>query len=263
MIYYIKLIQVFLGGYFMSYVSSGKKTMNPFFNMVSKVGKSTNSKTVTKLGVCAKVFYFLILNIIGILAEFYLVPNNISFMVSIASFILMFVMLLICVKSPSSTPISGSIYSLLQGLAIGWAVTTYASLYDGIIIIALGVTGVVVLSMLMLYACGVITVGHKFRTAISSMFLTIILISLITFISSFFTPVISNTLYGDGIIGTVYALVCTLIITLHLAIDFDNIAKAVEMRSDKMYEWPLAMGLATTIVMLFLRILELISRAKN
>ncbi len=244
--------------------SSMGKTMNPYFKAVSKSKRSVGGKVVTKAGVCAKIFYFFIVNFVGVGLYFAdIIPTQYLMYVSIGGFVLMLISSIISATNPKATPIFGTLYSLVQGFIISWAASYYATAYDGIVFIAAIITAVVVFSMLLLYTFGVIKVGHRFRSVVSSLFLVIIFVSLITMVSSFFTPTLTNLFYGNGITGTIYALVCTLVFVLHLAVDFDNISNAINYRSEKIYEWSLAMGLVTTILMLFLRILELLSRSRN
>ncbi len=244
--------------------NSTSRSMNPYFRAVSKSRRSSSAKSVTKAGVCAKIFYFFFVNFVGMglyLAD--IIPAQYLMYVSIGGFALMLISSIISATSPKSTPIFGTLYSLIQGFVISWAASYYATAYDGIVFIAAIITAVVVFSMLLLYTFGVIKVGHRFRSVVSSLFLVIIFVSLITMISSFFTPTLANLFYGNGITGTIYALVCTLVFVLHLAVDFDNISNAINYRAEKMYEWSLAMGLVTTILMLFLRILELLARSRR
>ncbi len=240
-----------------------RKTMNPYFRAVSKSSRASSSNAVTRGGVCAKIFYFFLINFVGIgiyLAN--LIPKEYESLVAIVGLVVMLITSFVA-ANPKATPIFGTIYSVIQGYLIAWVSVSYATAYEGIVPIAALITGVVVFSMLLLYTFGVIKVGHRFRTILSSMFLVIIFVSLITILSSFFTPTLTNLFYGNGITGTIYAVVCTLVFVLHLAVDFDNISNAINYRAEKMYEWSLAMGLVTTILMLFLRILELLARTKN
>ncbi len=239
------------------------KTMNPFIKTVAKSSPASNVKVVTKGGIAAKIFYFFIINLAGVAIEMSgIIPASANIFISIATLVFVIINGIVCTKNPKATPIFGTIYSLLQGYVIGWVASDYAQYYDGIVPIALGITGVVVFSMLLLYSTGVIKVGHKFRSVVSTLFLTVIITGIIAFVSSLFTPTIVNVLYGNGPIGLIFAIISALIMTLHLAIDFDNISKAVNGGAEKMYEWTLAMGLVTTILMLFLRILEILGRAR-
>ena len=85
--------------------------------------------------------------------------------------------------------------------------------------------------MLLLYCTGIIKVGQKFKAVVSTLFLASIVAGLLVFISSFFTDSISSIVYGNGWIGIGISAASVLIASLHLAVDFDNIAQGVEKKS--------------------------------
>ncbi len=240
------------------------KTKNPYFKAVLNKGPSAGDRVVTKGGVCAKILYFFLVNFAGVAVYMAgVIPQSLQIPIAIGGLIVMLILSIVTAASPKSVPFFGTIYSVIQGYLIAWAAAMYASEYYGIVPLAAVITAAVVLVMLVLYASGIVKVGHRFRGVVSGMFLVIIVVAGITFVSSFFTPMLANALYGDGPIGLIFSVICTLVFVLHLAIDFDNISYAIENRSDKIYEWALAMGLVTTILMLFLRILELLSRTND
>ena len=136
----------------------------------------------------------------------------------------------------------------------------YSKMYSGIVPIALIVTLGVIATMLFLYTSRIIKVGHRFRAILTTLFFSSFLISIIVFISSFFTNALTAIFWGNGPIGIGFSIIFVLISAFYLVIDFDNITNAVNNRCDKSYEWILAFGLVVTILILFVRILSLLAR---
>ncbi len=239
-------------------------TSNPYMRKIIVGGADQGGSFTTYGGVSVKLLFFFLCTGIGV-AFYYIFPFSYQYsdVVLIGAAGIAIVTSIMCYAKPSTTPVAGTIFTLSQGYIVGYVCKMYTYLYYGIVPLALFVTFTVVLAMLILYGTGIIKVGKRFRAVVSTLFFASIMIGLITFISSFFTPVLANLLYGDTIFGLLISIAFVVIATLNLAVDFDNIVYGVKNRTEKKYEWVYAFGLATTVIILFVRILSLIARLKN
>ncbi len=211
-------------------------------------------------GIAIKSIWFWIITLLGVGAFYYLPLEIIGAPVLIAGLATMVICSFAVYIFPSTTPVTGTLYSLMQGYVLAYACTEYAKQYIGIVWIALGLTMIVSVSMLILYLTNIIKVGHRFRTIIFTLFMASFLGSGIVLISSFFTPVLKDLIMGNGIVGIVISIVLIIIAALNLVVQFDNVAQTVRLHMIKKYEWLAAYGLYMAVVLLFIRILELVAK---
>lgn len=236
------------------------KISNPYIRKVREVGISGN-RSCSMGGVTSKVIFFSLLTAVGICADvFKAVPIQYRGATLIGCAIVALITSLVNAFVPSAVPVLGSIFCLAEGYIIGWTCRGYSYLYHGIVPIALLITFFVVFTMATLYATGTIKVNQKFKAVISTLFLVSIVFSLFVFITSFFTPVLSNFFYGYGLIAFGIAIIDVVIASLYLVVDFDNIAICVSNDYEKKCEWQLGYGLVMSIIILFLRILRLVAK---
>lgn len=230
---------------------------NPFFRKLQTA--ESGEKAATYSGIAVKGIWFSILTLVGVAAYFYLPPFTNSMHMLIGTTAVAVLCPLIIFWVPSTTPVLGTVYSVVQGYLVGLVSTQYAKEYSGIVLMALGITAIVVLSLFFLYASGIIKVGHKFKAFISTLFLGSILASGIIFVSSYFFPAMKTIFYGNSMVSLIVAVVVLLITALNLISEFDHVAQTVNRRLCKKYEWQAAYGLVMTIVILFLRILRVLA----
>lgn len=232
---------------------------NPIMRNVVSSSYAGTGEEATYGGVVIKTSIFLLAFIISAM---YLTPIllEIGGVVLIAALIgsiigsLVFCLLALFVKS--LTPVFGLCYSVCEGILIGLISMMYASMYDGIVILAVGSTVCVFVSMLFLYTSGIIKPGAKFRAVVITAFVGVILVSLGSFVA------VSLNLMS---FGTYYALYVAVVVVscilaaMMLIIDFDEVRNAVDNGADKRSEWLLSFSLMVTIVYLYLRLLQLIA----
>lgn len=232
---------------------------NPYIRKIDDSSHSENSATLG--GIAIKVIFFFILTAIGAWLYFYnIIPSKFITTFLIGSSILTIVTLFLSYFVPASAPISGAIFSLCEGYLIGYSCNMYTNLYSGVIPIAIIVTLAVVGTMLVLYLTRIIRVGRRFRTVFTTLFFGSVVLSVIIFISSFFTNALTDVFLSNGILGISYSIGFVLFSAFYLVIDFDNISIAIDNHCDKKYEWLLAFGLVVTILILFVRVLELVAK---
>lgn len=255
--------------------------VNPLIKKLEKVDETaTEGESASYGGIVVKTIYFLLMTVIGFTLYFlsapYLatgepiqveqftiyIPQSIAALAGLALAILM--PILAWVIKPA-IPVLGSVYCLSQGFLIGWLSHTFAGEYDDIIFLAVGITLCIVLVMLVLYASGLVKVNKKFRTVVTTLFITSILVSLLALILSFI-PAASgfiDFIYGNSAFSIGFSIVFIIIAALFLLSDFNTIQQTVEKKLPKKYEWMASFGLAFTIIWLYLKVLDLLMSLKD
>jgi len=234
---------------------------NPYFKKVSKQDDVNSGKPATYGSIGTKILFFLILTCVGVCLSIFLsIPDNFINYVLIGAGVTVLISSLINFFVPKATPVFGSLFCIAEGYLIGWICQSYAKVYEGIIPMALVITFSVIFIMLFLYATKIIKVGQRFKAVVSTLFLTSIVLGVLVFISSFFTDAISSIVWGNGVVGIAISLGVLLIAALNLVIDFDNIAQSVKKQYSNKYEWSLAFGLVMTVILIFVRVLNLLAK---
>lgn len=172
--------------------------------------------------------------------------------------IALIVLVILTVTRPRLAPFTGVFYSVTQGALIGALSKQYEDFYDGIIFLALLATIAVFLSMLFLYATGIVKVTEKVRSVIIIATVGIGLFYLLSFLLSLFgfaVPVI----YGVGTPALVFSIIVVIIAALNLLLDFAVIEHGIAMGAPKASSWFAAFGLMITIVWLYIEILRLLA----
>ncbi len=163
----------------------------------------------------------------------------------------------------SAIPVVGTFYALCEGYTIGFLTGMLAPQYQWISAAALVITILVVSAMLFLYAKRIVKVGQKFRTVVTTVFITMILGGLLTtvlymipFTRALIAPVL--TFMGNPLISIGLSVVYLIVACLFLLVDFSVIEECIERGISRKFEWMAAFGLAYTIIYIYFRVLELI-----
>lgn len=169
---------------------------------------------------------------------------------------------LVATFKPHTAPIAAPIYAALEGLALGVISAMYAGLMEGIILQAITLTVGTLVTMLVLYKSGLITVTQKFRSGVMMATGAIFLVYLTSFIGSFFGFNVPY-LHEGGTIGIGISVVIIGVAALNLLLDFDNFEKAEEAQAPKYMEWFCALSLIVTLVWLYIEFLRLLSKLRD
>lgn len=154
------------------------------------------------------------------------------------------------------------IYAILEGLFLGGISLFFASMYNGIVLQAIGITISVAGSLLFLYKTGMVVVDQQFRTAITTATMAIFAVYLISMVLSFFGTTIPY-IHQGGVIGILFSLFVVGIAAANLLLDFDFIEKGAESGAPKYMEWYGAFALMVTLVWLYLEILKLLAKLRG
>lgn len=168
---------------------------------------------------------------------------------------------ILTVFKPRLAVVTGPLYAITQGVAIGSISRFYEAQFEGIVIQALLATVAVFIAMLVLFITGTIKVTDKFRGVVIGATFGILLLYLGSFLMSLFGW--SSPVYSSGPVGIGFSLFIIAIAALNLMIDFDMVVRGVNARAPKYLEWYSAFGLMVTIVWLYIEILRLLGKVRN
>ena len=242
---------------------------NPLFKNMDRVGDyESDEACATVHGTFGKTIILLLVTVaaaIGAIAFMYnLNEQNVGTFVGLlfASIIVALISGLIATFSVRLCPVFSFIYAISEGFMLGFISLLCDLAYPGVALIAVILTFVVTFVMGILYFTGIIKVGHKFKAFILTSFIAIILGSIIlAILAALDVPGMKDILYNpNNPIGWVIDIFVAIIAALSLCLDFDYAARLADNGAEKKYEWKAAFCLTTSILYLYLRILELVVR---
>ncbi len=150
-------------------------------------------------------------------------------------------------------------YALAEGLFLGVISVYYSSLYDGIVLQAVGITFATFIAMLILYGTRIIRATEKFKAIVFTATAGIALFYMLALVLSFFNINIPF-LHEGSTIGIIFSLVVVVVAALNLIINFDLIESGAAQGAPKYFEWYASFGMLVTLVWLYLEILRLLSK---
>ena len=165
------------------------------------------------------------------------------------------VMHIIILFAPTTAKILGPACCLVQGLFLGVAAFVFDIFVPGISLAALLGTGVVFLFVLFLYK------GLGVR--IKSSFWRVMLIFFVSYLVAQLAMVIACLLLDDWAmfwIEAISSLLCIGMACFTIIWDIQNVDTLVQAGVDKIYEWPVAYALTTSLVYLYVQILRVLFR---
>ena len=158
---------------------------------------------------------------------------------------------------PKAAGVLGFIYCVLEGLVMGVTSALIDLIIPGIAIMAfLGTCIVFLVSWAVFRLLGQKLSGNFVKFVITS-FISLILLEGIGFILSLFVPVFAEVMSNIWVqlaISAVFVLWASFMIL----VDLNNMKLLVDNGADKKYEWLAACSLVTTLMWLYLEILELL-----
>lgn len=173
-----------------------------------------------------------------------------------------FIVSLITIFSPRSSPVTAPLYAGLEGLALGGISAVFEYRYPGIVLNAVGLTVGTLIVMLVAYAGGVLRATPKFVVGVIAATGAVALVYFVDILLSFFgirVPYIND----GGPIGIAISGVIVVIAALNLILDFDNVERGAASGAPKYMEWYCGFGLLVTLVWLYLEILRLLAKLQS
>lgn len=172
------------------------------------------------------------------------------------------VLAIIIIVKKEWSPYLAPAYALAKGLALGAISAMYSSLYDGIVLQAVGLTIATFISMLVLYRARIIRATERFKAIVMTATMGIGVFYLIAFVLGFFNINIPF-LHEGSLLGIGFSLVVVAVAALNLILDFDLIENGVAQGAPKYFEWFGSFALLVTLVWLYLEILRLLSKINS
>ena len=173
-----------------------------------------------------------------------------------------FIVALITVFKPKTSPYTGPIYAVLEGLLLGGVSALYNARFAGLPAQAVALTFGVFIALLIVYRLGLIKATENFRLGVVAATGGIMIMYLISFVLGFF-GVRMGFLHDSSPLSIGISLVIVVVAALNLVLDFDFIERGVEHRAPKYMEWYAAFGLLVTLVWLYLEMLRLLSKLQS
>lgn len=232
---------------------------NPVLRRLDNVTiRSSNPATLG--GIIGKIFFFLILTAIGGYVSLSNPFPEYQLFFIIGAAVISLITTIVGIFAKRAAFFFGSLYAVSQGIVITYISIMYATLYKGIIPLALGITIVIFLLTITLYATGILKVNQRFKSIVKLMFIGSIVISGVVFLSSFFTPSLATLFLGNGVISIGASVFMVILASASMVMDFDTIALSVKNGRDESLEWYAAFGFTISILWLYLRVLELVAK---
>lgn len=244
--------------------------MNPMVYKLNKVNiHSVHASTYS--GITMKTIFMIMMTIVGIGA--YIVMDHFysnNFIVDMEGYHINFLgaaivagAFLYFIFAPfisfffvRTSMVIGTLYSLLQGFTLAFLCFLLPTIYLYPSLIALGLTILIVWSMLILYRSHVIDVTQKVASVISVLCFVSMVGSLLLFISGLFPATRGIWLFfqENAILVITSSLAGIVIASLFLLVDFEVMHHCVEDSLPKKYEWLAAYALSYSVIQLYLKI---------
>ena len=254
---------------------------NPVLTRLSKVSERSDTDAATYSGIAAKTTYFLLITLVGMVAQllvkaamasepvwqsftiykkFTLSVSKTEALILVAVLVVGLICQLVAIFGRRTIPVTGTVYSASQGYLISFLVFKVLTGYEYLGLEALLLTVAVVLVMSWLYTSGLVRGGKKFRAVLLSLVLGSIGVGALSFVGSLIPatrPFVQAMMQNSGLCIAL-DVVGLVIAALFLISDFSVIDSCVQEGYPKQYEWAAAFGLVFTVIWIYLKILDLL-----
>ncbi len=230
-----------------------------------------DSSPATYGGIALKSVYFCVLTIVAavvsaLLFRYAIVIESEKLLMAILISMgvcaaLMLVLSLVVAFAPSSVKVAGSLFAIFQGAFLGVIVFFLETMFPGVAFAAVLGTLIVFVVSVALNRVLSVRVSSRFVRVLLVAFASLILVELVLMIYA----LVSNQF--SAIFATVYFWIqlaisafCVIYASILLMWDLQSASYIVETGADKSFEWQVSFSLVTTLVYLYIEILELIVR---
>lgn len=176
---------------------------------------------------------------------------------SLACAVPMIIISLVIVFVPSTVKVLGCIYSIIQGGLLGLLATFVDMFFPGIALAAFLGTAIVFLVAIVVNSVFKVRISSGFVRGLLVALVSLVVVQLLMFMLSLF-GVFSYVQYMW--VQIAISALCIIWATVMLFWDLSNIDYIVQVGADKKYEWNVAFSLVTTLIYLYVEILELLLR---
>lgn len=163
---------------------------------------------------------------------------------------------------PRVSPITAPLYAAIEGLVMGAISAIFETMYQGLVIQAVGLTVGVLSVLLFVYGTGMIRATERFKLGVVAATGAVFLVYMADMILSFFSVHIPF-IHESGLVGIGFSAVVVVIAALNLVLDFDFIERGVAAGAPEYMEWYGGFSLLVTLVWMYLEILRLLSKMRE
>jgi len=153
---------------------------------------------------------------------------------------------------------SALVYSAFEGVFLGAISRIFNHAYPGIVIQAITGTVMVAGGMLFVYKTGAIRVTPKFTRIVVGATIGVFGLMVVNLVAYLFHPG-GLGLRDGGALAIGFSLICIVIASMNLVVDFDMIEKGIRNGADEKFAWYASFALMVTLIWLYLEILRLLS----
>ena len=234
---------------------------NPMFSNINENVNDnvyTKSNCATYKGITIKTIILLGIAVLSAILSISLAFNgNMTVLLTLLGFsgFFGFMTIIIGRSVPSASAICGVIYAACEGAFLGFISLIGELLYPGVAFAAVISTVVVFVSMLAVFASGIIRNKSKLYSFTLSLGMSLVILFLAMMIFSFIPAF--NTLFEHvGVVIIVEALVlvyaCAMLLT-----NFAEAQELVKNGCDKRYEWTCSFGLLISVLYIYIEVLRI------
>ncbi|MDE7379873.1 MAG: Bax inhibitor-1/YccA family protein [Clostridia bacterium] len=158
---------------------------------------------------------------------------------------------------PSTAKVLGCIYAVLQGGSLGVLALFVDIFFPGIAFAAFLGTALVFLVAIVVNSVFKVRISSRFVRGLMVALFCLLAVQLVMWVLSLFTGFDYTTYMW---IQIVISSLCIIWATVMIFWDLQNVDYLVQSGADKKYEWNVAFSLVTTLIYLYVEILELLVR---
>jgi uncharacterized YccA/Bax inhibitor family protein len=173
-----------------------------------------------------------------------------------------FVVSLVAMFKPATSPWLAPVYAALEGVVLGAISRMVDRRYPGIALNASLLTFSVLGLFLFLYATRIVRVTSGMRAAVMAATLSICVVYMIDIVLGIFGAHVPF-IHSSGWLGIGLSVAICGVAALNFFLDFDAIEGFIRNRAPKYMEWYCGMALLITLVWLYLEILRLLGKLQS
>jgi uncharacterized YccA/Bax inhibitor family protein len=148
-------------------------------------------------------------------------------------------------------------FAAAEGVALGAISMVFEAQWEGIVIQAVLGTFAAFIGTLAAYKFFDIKVGNKFRTFVIAGMFGMVGLGLLSLVLSFFG--INTGLYGNGMLGLLFAVAGLVLGVFMLILDFDFVENGVAAGLPERESWRAAFGLTVSLVWIYTNLLRILA----
>ncbi|MSP58633.1 MAG: Bax inhibitor-1/YccA family protein [Flavobacteriaceae bacterium] len=172
-----------------------------------------------------------------------------------------FIVSLVMMFKKSWAPYLAPVYAIAEGVFLGAISLIFNSLYDGIVLNAVGITLLIFAVMLLAYRSGLLRATPMFTKVIVFATMGVGIFYVLTIVLGMFN--VESFYHGSSPLSIGISALIAGIAAFNLILDFDFIEKQSAQGAPKYMEWFAGVALLITLVWLYLEVLRLLSKLQS